>query len=217
MSGVQDSADWLSDLPKSWTSPALSVRYNVALGKMVDEKKSTRAHLVPYLRNVDVQWDAINYQMLPEIDIRPDEEHRYFLRTGDLLVCEGGEPGRAAIWDGALSPCAYQKALHRLRPISKDEHARYLLYVLKALVTTGIIGAAQGKSTIGHLPAEDFRRMRLPKPPIAEQVAIVDFLDRETAEADALVAKYERLIVGSTCVKKNSALKFGLCLSFRTL
>jgi type I restriction enzyme S subunit len=65
---------------------------------MLDESRITGTHLIPYLRNIDVQWDTINTADLPEMDIRRDEYPRYTLRVGDLLVCEGGEVGRAAIF-----------------------------------------------------------------------------------------------------------------------
>jgi type I restriction enzyme S subunit len=103
---------WLGLIPAHWKTPPVYARFEVQLGKMLDEKKIKGTHLAPYLRNVDVQWGSINTTDLPEMDFDDDDRHRYSLQAGDLLVCEGGEIGRCAIWDSAYAECYYQKALH---------------------------------------------------------------------------------------------------------
>jgi type I restriction enzyme S subunit len=99
---------------------------------MLDAKQITGDYLIPYLRNTDVQWDWINTDDLPRMDIRPDEYSRYTIKKGDLLVCEGGEVGRAAIWGGSQDVIGYQKALHRLRPLKleRDEPAFCISFYL---------------------------------------------------------------------------------------
>ena len=89
--------EWLGEVPGHWATPPLYLRYSVELGKMLDSSRITGDHLVPYLRNVDVQWGRINFDDLPEMDIEESEYGRYTVAPGDLLVCEGGEVGRAAI------------------------------------------------------------------------------------------------------------------------
>jgi len=186
--------EWLGLLPEHWPTPPLAARYEILLGKMLDEKRITGAHSVPYLRNQDVQWGSINTSELPTMDIAPHEEDRYTLRSGDLLVCEGGEVGRAAIWDHALSPCGFQKALHRLRPRSEDEIVRFLYYCLRFAYDRGVFVAGSNPNTIPHLTGEMLRRYRFPSPPAHEQLAIVKFLDRETSRVAGLMAEQERLI-----------------------
>ncbi|HNB40956.1 MAG TPA: restriction endonuclease subunit S, partial [Anaerolineales bacterium] len=120
-SGVKMKAsgvEWIGAVPKHWAVCKLSYRYSVELGKMLDEKKMTGKNPVPYLRNKDVQWQQINVNDLPIIDITPQEIDRYTVKSGDLLVCEGGDVGRAAIWRGDDNVIGYQKALHRLPPVS---------------------------------------------------------------------------------------------------
>jgi type I restriction enzyme S subunit len=114
--------EWLGEVPEHWALPPLYLRYEVLLGKMLDTKKLTGANALPYVRNVDVQWDHVNVNDLPELDIAPDELERFTLRVGDILVCEGGEVGRTAIWRGELERCAFQKAIHRLRPLTSSEN-----------------------------------------------------------------------------------------------
>ena len=88
--------DWLGDMPEHWEVTALRHRYSQSLGKMLDTKRITGDHLLPYLRNTDVQWDRINVGDLPSMDIPTSQYDQYTVQQGDLLVCEGGEVGRSA-------------------------------------------------------------------------------------------------------------------------
>ena len=91
---------WLGEIPAHWKTPPVYARFVVQLGKMLDEKRIKGAHLAPYLRNIDVQWGAINTADLPEMDFDEDDRRRYALRVDDILVCEGGGDGemRALGW-----------------------------------------------------------------------------------------------------------------------
>ena len=180
-------------LPPGWTTPPVYARYSVQLGKMLDEKRITGTHLAPYLRNVDVQWNNVNTNDLPEMDFNSEDRERFSLRSGDLLVCEGGEVGRTALWDGRLSECYFQKAIHRLRPVTDNDEPRFFRYFMLFAVHSGLF-ALSTASTIKHLPAEKLRVVRYPSPPRSQQRAIADFLDHETARLDALVAAKERVL-----------------------
>jgi type I restriction enzyme S subunit len=182
------SIEWLGKVPKHWEVVALRLRYSVQLGKMLDAKNIRGDYLVPYLRNTDTQWGRVNSDNLPTMDIRPDEYGRYTVRGGDLLVCEGGEVGRAAIWDGPDNTVGYQKALHRLRPLraSRDD-PRFLYFVLLYAAKQGVFQADGSENTIAHLTAEKLRRYRLAFPPIAEQGAIAVCLDEMVKAVERLV------------------------------
>lgn len=187
--------EWLGEVPGHWGVIGLGMRYTIELGKMLDSKRVTGAFLRPYLRNTDVQWGFIRVDELPTMDFDPDEVERFLLRYGDLLVCEGGEVGRCAIWRDEQPGACYQKALHRVRPALPSLDVPVFLYwCLRAAAAAGTFTADESKATIAHLPAESFRKYRFPFPDTAEQHAIAAFLDRETARIDALVAEQERLI-----------------------
>ncbi|EPM0507962.1 restriction endonuclease subunit S [Pseudomonas monteilii] len=187
--------EWLGQVPEHWAVCKLSFRYSIELGKMLDEKKLTKTNLVSYLRNQDVQWGSINTQDLPEMDIHSGELERYTIRNGDLLVCEGGDVGRAAIWRGENSVFGYQKALHRLRHRSVGaDTAEFFYFSLLTAKQRGVFEESDSKATIAHLPAEKFRQYRFAFPPLAEQQTIASHLDRETARIDALVEKKTRFI-----------------------
>jgi type I restriction enzyme, S subunit len=186
--------DSLGRIPEHWTVAPLYGRYDIALGKMLDASRISGEHLRPYLRNVDVQWDRINLRDLPEMDFDTGDRIRYSLRSGDLLVCEGGEVGRTAVWTGELQECYYQKALHRLRPYTDSDNPRFFYHVMQASSRAGRFTAGTNPNTIDHLTAVQLSRYRFAFPPPDEQRTIADFLDQETAKIDALVAKKERLI-----------------------
>lgn len=193
---IKDSGvEWIGEVPEHWAVCKLSYRYSVELGKMLDEKRITGEHPVPYLRNKDVQWAEINTTDLPVMDISPDEIERYTIKDGDLLVCEGGDVGRAAIWRGDNNVIGYQKALHRLRSISPDKDSvEFYAYVLGAAKRNGVFDESDTKSTISHLPAEKFREYRFAFPPLHEQTQIVASLNRDTARIDLLTEKTQRSI-----------------------
>jgi len=127
------------------------------------------------------------------MDIQQSEYPRYTIQTGDLLVCEGGEVGRAAMVKDVPGVIGFQKALHRLRPRSSLEHTRYLYFTFFWAAATGVFSVG-GTATISHLTGEQLRRFRFPKPPYSEQVDIAAYLDAQTAKFDALAAEAQRAI-----------------------
>ena len=182
------------ELPAGWTNPPVYARYSVQLGKMLDERRISGTHLAPYLRNTDIQWAGINTADLPEMDFDEAERDRYVLRRGDLLVCEGGEVGRTAEWNGELRECFFQKAIHRLRPITEQDEPRFFRYFMRMAVERGDFTLSTA-STIQHLTAEKLRVVRYPAPPRDEQRAIVDYLDRETLRLDTFATTVRSTIV----------------------
>ncbi len=185
---------WLGEVPAHWEVAALHHRYSQCLGKMLDSKRITGNHSLPYLRNVDVQWDQINIKDLPTMDILPDEYERYTVQQGDLLVCEGGEVGRCALWSGELAKCGFQKALHRLRPRNADlDVPRFMHYALRAAVKGNAFNDGH-LSTIAHLTGDKLRAHRFPFPPAVEQESLVSFLDAVLEQADRAVSRTHRQI-----------------------
>ena len=116
-------------------------------------RSESRGSFLGIVRNADVQWDRVNVDGLPEMDFAPWERDRYLLQPGDLLVCEGGEVGRTAIWSGEIDECFYQKAIHRVRPQSESEEPRFFYYLMSALAKRGVFSAGGNANTIDHLTA----------------------------------------------------------------
>lgn len=170
-----------------WRVAPVGAFFDIQLGKMLNEANASGARLRPYLRNVNVQWDCVDAQDLKQMHFGEGEWQRYGLRVGDLLICEGGQPGRAAVWDGGIEEIYFQKALHRVRPRSNEVLPRWLLYVLWVCVERKFF-ADEGGTTISHLTREQLRELRVPFPPAAEQASIVKLLDDQVARLDAAMA-----------------------------
>ncbi len=165
-------------VPESWEVERLGDLFDTQLGKMLSQKARVGDDPKPYLRNKNVQWGAIDTTDLLLMDFNERELGKFILMPGDLLICEGGEPGRAAIWHGELKECYYQKALHRLRPkfgnITNEFLAHWLEFALRYQDLYGVAGAS---STIAHLPEVQLKILLLPVPSKDEQDGIVECLN----------------------------------------
>lgn len=194
---MKDSGvEWLGEVPAHWDVVPTNYRYEIQLGRMLNEQRAQGEHLKPYLRVFDVQWHSINTADLPVMDFPPDAQSMYRLRDGDLLVNEGGSyVGRSAIWRGELDECYYQKALHRLRPHSrKKDISEFFLYVMEMATQQGVFVAGGNQTTIDHLTAEQLRKYRFAFPPLEEQQQIAKFLSVESSKNLSTTAEAEKLI-----------------------
>lgn len=185
--------EWLGDVPESWPIVSVATQFEVLLGKMLNQDRVIGMHLKPYLRNTNIQWDSINIEDLLVMDFPPYEQNRFKVLAGDLLVCEGGEPGRAAIWDGRLSEIYYQKALHRVRPRGYSL-SRWLFYCLKAATALNVFAVEGNATTIAHLTGEQLKSHRFAFPNRATQERIVSFLDKAAASDDKMIMMTERQV-----------------------
>ncbi|MGH4012926.1 MAG: restriction endonuclease subunit S [Pseudonocardiaceae bacterium] len=171
-------------VPRGWTVKSLDQLAETALGKMLDRGKSRGLAQVPYLRNVNVQWDSIDTSNLLTMELADNERERFGVRPGDLLVCEGGEVGRAAIWNGSEEYLAYQKALHRVRSRGGLD-LKFLRYLLEHYRHDGTLARYSTGSTIAHLPQQKLQALPVPHPPLTEQKRIVEMLEDHLSRLDA--------------------------------
>ena len=165
----------MTELPPGWAMSSIGELTDTSLGKMLDAKQATGHHPTPYLRNVNVRWGTFDRSDVATMDIRPVELERVLARAGDVIVCEGGEPGRAAVWRRA-EPIALQKALHRVRTgpcVCPD----FLALLLRHQAESGELSRLFTGTTIKHLPQEKLRMVRVPVPPIHEQERIVEAIE----------------------------------------
>lgn len=174
MGGVHRGAE-------DWRIVRLGDVCDIQLGKMLSPKSRQRLRPRPYLRNANVKWGGFDLSDIAEMDFTPTEEEKFELRPDDLLVCEGGEPGRAAVWDGSLFPCYYQKALHRLRPLNGAVDPHFLMYRLWLAARAGEFEDSHARTTIAHLPAVRLAQLRIKIPAIREQRRIAALLKEDLA------------------------------------
>ena len=177
----------LSPLPQGWTWASVDEVAEILLGKMLDQNKHRTGRRLPYLRNINVRWGRVQTDDLLEMFFESDELDRYGLKPGDVLVCEGGEPGRAAVWDGRISELKYQKALHRVRFYGTIE-PRYLVFLLEFLADTGRLERWFTGSTIKHFTRESFISLPIQMPSLKEQEQIVAEVERRLSVIEELEA-----------------------------
>lgn len=162
------------DTPESWKWVHLNQIAITSLGKTLDKVKNTGT-MRPYLCSINVYWSGIDLCKVKEARLEDSELEKYRLKKGDLLVCEGGDVGRSAIWDfdGEMY---YQNALHRVR-FYGDIVPQFYKYLLECYKGMGIIDSYSKGVTIKHLVQNSLCSMWLPLPPLAEQKRIVAKLE----------------------------------------
>ena len=160
--------------PNDWCKVQLGKIFEIKLGKMVSPKSRQGPSPKKYMSNINIQWGRIDLSEIREMDFDEDEFDRYRLQNGDLLVCEGGEVGRSAIWRDEFQECGYQKALHRLRPLSNELEPEVLLQFMFYAASKGFFAKFTGQSTIANLPAEKLRLVEVVIPPYKEQISFLE-------------------------------------------
>ena len=183
-------------IPQDWCVSAIGTEFRVQLGKMLDSAKNSGVPK-PYIGNRSVQWGRIDVGDIDTVPMTWADLQRFRLRRGDLLVCEGGEIGRAAIWDNPIPECYYQKALHRLRPI-RSYDIYLMMSLLQLWASTGYLANYVTQTSIAHLPKDKLEIVPLPVPPPAEQRAIAEAL----SDVDGMLAALEALIAKKRAVKQ---------------
>ena len=161
---------------EGWEYKKLGEVASSELGKTLNKSKDT-GKLYPYICAVNVLWDMIDLTILKHAFFEKEEIDRYSVRKGDLLVCEGGDTGRSAIWEEE-EPVLYQNALHRVR-FTTEMEARFAMYCLWHLKNNGQIDQKYSKGvTIKHLVKSSLLSIELPVPPLSTQLSIVSELDK---------------------------------------
>ncbi len=179
----------IGEVPESWNLVALGAVYETQLGKMLSQKARVGADPKPYLRNANVQWGVVDVSDLYVMDFSEAERDKFSLRRGDLLICEGGEIGRTALWNSELTECYFQKAIHRVRPLSDDVVPEFLRYWMEwAFRIADVYGVTGTQTTIAHLPQEKLEQMKIPNPAKSEQQQIASAL----SSCDRVIAAVEK-------------------------
>ena len=158
-----------------WERVKLADVSDSCLGKMLDQRKNKGIYK-PYLANVNVRWGAFDLDNLQEMKFEDDEDERYGIKYGDLIICEGGEPGRCAIWKEQLPNMKIQKALHRLR-VNEEMDYRYVYYWFLLAGKQGALKQYYTGATIMHMPGQKLKEVVIDKPPLDVQRKIGDYLE----------------------------------------
>ncbi|MDD2716300.1 MAG: restriction endonuclease subunit S [Candidatus Wallbacteria bacterium] len=171
------------NLPKGWVWCRVGGISLHSLGKMLDRSKNKGTHQ-KYLRNLNVRWFDFDLSDLLEMRFQTNEYEKCTARKGDLLICEGGYPGRAAIWNSDYA-IYYQKAIHRVRFL-EEEINKFFLYFLYLSKMTGYLDKYLTGSGIKHFTGQELHRFVLPLPSLLELRIIIKKIDSFLAAVNQL-------------------------------
>lgn len=177
-------------VPEGWERKPLEEIAEFRLGKMLDQNKN-KGEMMPYLANVNVRWGGFDLIDLREMRFESDELETYGLKVGDIVMCEGGEPGRCAIWKGQVSGMMIQKALHRIR-CRENMPSVFLYYSLRHLGEAGHLASLFTGATIKHLPRQQLAKVSVLVPPRPVLEAFSDFVDPVERQMGLLEASNRR-------------------------
>lgn len=138
------------------------------LGKMLDTQKN-KGEYHPYLANINVRWGSFDLENLSLMRFEQNENERYGIKNGDLIMCEGGEPGRCAIWRDEIPNMKIQKALHRIRPNIEFVDVEYLYYWFLLSSKNDLLRRFFTETTIKHLPGKILKQLVIDLPEMTTQ------------------------------------------------
>ena len=141
--------------PMGWHEVAFESIGNSRLGKMLDKGKEAGDRQFPYLANTNVKWGCFDLTELRTMDFSESDRKEFKLEDGDLLICEGGEVGRTAIWRGTHDRIYFQKALHRVRLDPKVAVPEYVFQFMWFMAKNGGFRDVTTSATIAHLTGRE--------------------------------------------------------------
>ncbi len=151
-----------------------------------------------YLRAANVKDGELDLSDVKEMNFSPTEQVIFSLNDGDVLVTEGsgslGAVGASAVWSQDLPGThCFQNTLLRLRP-RPGTNPRFLAWWARYAFADGLFAIIATGANIFHVSAERVRSLPMTYLPLPEQRAIADYLDRETARIDVLIAAKQRML-----------------------
>ncbi len=191
----------LGVLPEEWEVVRLGDVYDVQQGKQLSEKESKEGKIKkPFLRTSNLNWGRIDVSNVDEMYFTSEEFERLRLKSGDILVCEGGDIGRTALYRGELAECAYQNHIHRLRPKKDNVNVEFFVFWMNyAINQRKMYIHSANRTTIPNLSGSRLKEFIFPLPPLHEQQKIAAVLSA-TQEAKE---KTQAVIDATKALKKS--------------
>ena len=160
------------DIPQSWVWVKVGNLFRHNTGKALNAS-DTKGVLKQYITTSNLYWGRFELKELKEMPFTDEQYEKCSVKKGDLLVCEGGDIGRAAIWNYDFPMCI-QNHIHRLRPYT-DVSIKFYFYIFMLYKQLGLIG---GKGIgIQGLSTNALAKIIIPLPPLGEQHRIVEKID----------------------------------------
>ncbi len=191
----------LGPLPVDWQVVRLGEVVEIRQGKQLSSKEDIEGKVkMPFLRTSNVLWNKIDLKSISFMYFTQEEMDKLRLKSGDVLICEGGAVGRTAVWEGQIENCFYQNHLYRVR-VDESRLFNYFLsfFMQYAIVHKNLLVSDANRTTIPNLSSARLRLFPIPLPPLEEQKAIAEVLRR----VQVAIEKTEEVIRATKGLKKS--------------
>ena len=198
---MKDSGvEWIGEIPKEWRKTQLrhcaTIKSGITLGKSYS--KDTVLIERPYLRVANVQGGYVDLNDLATIEVTPDEDLKYRLHSGDVLMTEGGDRdklGRGCVWHGEIEPCLHQNHVFAVQTNETILLPEFLEYLTASDVGRSYFDVTAIKTTnLACTSSSKVLAFTIPLPPIEEQIEIVSYIKKRSLELNKLIMKKELLV-----------------------
>ena len=207
---MKDSGvEWIGEIPREWKKTQLrhcaTIKPGITLGKSYS--KDTVLIERPYLRVANVQGGYVDLNDLATIEVTPDEDLKYRLHSGDVLMTEGGDRdklGRGCVWHGEIEPCLHQNHVFAVQTNETILLPEFLEYLTASDVGRSYFDVTAIKTTnLACTSSSKVLAFTIPLPPIEEQTEIVGFIKKRSLELNKLIMKKELLVQELESYKKS--------------
>lgn len=207
---MKDSGiEWIGDIPAEWRKTQLrhcaAIKSGITLGKKYEKTDSLVER--PYLRVANVQDGYVDLSVLTTIEVTQDEDLKYRLRAGDVLMTEGGDRdklGRGCVWHGEIEPCLHQNHIFAVQTSKDTLLPEFLEYLTVSDVGRSYFDVTAIKTTnLACTSSSKVLAFTIPLPSVEEQAEIVEALNTKCTGIDALVAKKQQYLTEIENYKKS--------------
>ncbi|ABQ89151.1 restriction endonuclease subunit S [Roseiflexus sp. RS-1] len=175
------------EMPKGWGWKSIDDLFELQQGASMSPRRRQGRNPQPFLRTKNILWGEVDTSDVDVMDFTEDEIERLKLRKGDLLICEGGDVGRAAVWEDQLPLVMYQNHIHRLRRKSDDADPKFYVYWMKAAYQLfKIYQGEESRTAIPNLSGRRLKNFLVPTTSLTEQRRIVAYLEHIAEEIRAM-------------------------------
>ena len=207
---MKDSGiEWIGDIPAEWRKTQLrhcaAIKSGITLGKKYEKTDSLVER--PYLRVANVQDGYVDLSVLTTIKVTQDEDLKYRLHAGDVLMTEGGDRdklGRGCVWHGEIEPCLHQNHIFAVQTSKDTLLPEFLEYLTVSDVGRSYFDVTAIKTTnLACTSSSKVLAFTIPLPSVEEQAEIVEALNTKCAGIDALIAKKQQYLTEIENYKKS--------------
>ena len=185
--------EWIGEVPEHWEISKAKYHSKIVLGKMLTPNDKGNYQLKSYLKAKNILWEKVDVSEVEEMWFSENEMNQYRLQLKDLVVSEGGEVGRTAIWMNELEECYIQNSVHKVT-VNMPHNPRYFLFQFVSHGKRGYFDSIVSRVSIAHLTREKLKEVTVFVPSPEEQQSISIFLDHKTSQIDNLIDKKQKQI-----------------------